>query len=85
MYMIEITEEKVDGLLEHLEKGIHCLSKVKDCLEEMKDGSSYNERFDEDDEEYYRREERYGNRGGSRSSGSMNMRRGQGGGRYSRY
>lgn len=81
MYMIEITEDKVDNLIEHLSKGLHCMTKVMECLEDLKDGSNMNERYD-DDEEDYRYEERYGNRG---RSGNMGMRRYRGGGRYSRY
>lgn len=73
MYMIEITEDKIDNLLEHMGKGIKYFAKAMECLEEMKDGNS-RERDDYDDEDY--EDERYGNRSKKRYGGR---------GRYSRY
>ena len=78
MYMVEITEHKLEALTEHVEKSLKYLGKVMSCLDEMKHKSHYNEHQEEDyddDEEFI--EERYGNRG--------RMNRRSGGGRYSRY
>lgn len=80
MGYITITEEKHEDILEHLHKGIHCLSKVAECFEALKD-EQYEER------RYGRREhEEYGERYGRREHGYddyQDYRRG--GGRYSRY
>lgn len=59
MGYITITEEKHEDILEHLHKGIHCLSKVAECFEALKEEHM--------DERYGRREhevmdERYGRR-----------------------
>ena len=49
MYVVEITEDKVDNLLEHMSKGIKCFNKAMECLEEMKEDARMNERYDDDD------------------------------------
>ena len=49
MYVVEITEDKVDNLLEHMSKGIKCFNKAMECLEEMKEDGRMNERYDDDD------------------------------------
>ena len=36
MIMVEITEDKFDGLYENVEKGLHYLDKAMNCLGEMK-------------------------------------------------
>ena len=36
MIMVEITEDKFDGLYENVEKGLRYLDKAMDCLGEMK-------------------------------------------------
>lgn len=85
MYVVEITEDKVDNLLEHMSKGIKCFNKAMECLEEMKEDGRMNERYDDDDYDDEYRDERYGNRGGRSGGSRSDMRRGSGGGRYSRY
>lgn len=81
MYMIEITEDKMDGIIEHIGKGLKCFHKAMECLEELKEESRYGERDDDyEDDEYM--SERYGNRG--RYMNRYGNRRG-GSGRYSRY
>nr|DAO50318.1 MAG TPA: hypothetical protein [Crassvirales sp.]DAR29014.1 MAG TPA: hypothetical protein [Crassvirales sp.] len=83
MYMIEITEDKVDCLMEHVSKGLKCFNKAMDCLEEIKEHSSHNNYEEDDygDEEY---DERYNNHM-NKSNNRDNTRRSHGGGRYSRY
>lgn len=46
MVMIEITEDKLDGLYENAEKMLQFGEKVRDCLDELKNGgeSRYGER-----------------------------------------
>ena len=44
MYMIEITEDKFDGLYENAEKMLKHGGKLMSCLEEMKGGDRYRER-----------------------------------------
>lgn len=73
MYMIEITEDKFDYALEHLSKGIKCLTKGIEMFEEMKE-SSRHEEYDE------RSRHRYG---GMREDYDRERFRGEG--RYSRY
>lgn len=85
MYMIEVTEDKVDNLIEHMGKGLRCFSKAMECLEEMKEGTSGEERYDDDDHENEEYNERYGNRGGRSGNARDNVRRFRAGGRYSRY
>lgn len=81
MYIIELSKNKAESMVEHLTKATECLNKAIKTFNEAKEDSDYeyNERlprrgrdYDEDDERY---EERYGRRG-ARSG----MR-----GRYSRY
>lgn len=82
MYIVEITEDKVDSMIEHMAKGLKCFNKAIECLEDAKSGARMNRRSsdagsridDEFDDEYD--DERYGNRG---------SRYNRGGGRYSRY
>lgn len=83
MFMVEITEDKFEGLVENIGKGLKYLNKSMECLAEMKSKMMSNERYEDDeDDDDMEMNERYGNRrGGGRSS----MRRGSGGGRYSRY
>lgn len=77
MYMIEISEDKIDNVMEHVGKSIKCLTKVAECLEEMK-SDGYSTEDDDDDYEQFRGGGRRMYRGGGRE-----MYRG--GGRYSRY
>lgn len=83
MYMVEITEDKVDSIIDHMAKGLKCFNKAIECLEDARDGSHMNRRSSDagsrvdDDFDDYEDEMRYGNRGMRHS--------GRGGGRYSRY
>lgn len=70
MYMIEITEDKIDNLIEHASKVAKCIHKMIESLEEMKD-DGYN-----DDYEDYDRSERHGSRDKYKMGGR---------GRYDRY
>lgn len=83
MYMIEITEEEVDSLMEHVSKGLKCFNKAMDCLEEIKENSS-RDNYEEDDYEDEEYDERYSNHM-NKSNNKNNTRRSHGGGRYSRY
>lgn len=83
MYVIEITEDKVDNLLENMSKGLQYFNDAVSCLEEMKEDSSYGERNRKHYDDEYRYEERYGNRGSARSNSRYSMRGGSG--RYDRY
>ena len=76
MYMIEISEDKIDHITEHLNKGMRCLAKVAQCFEEIRDGhDGYDE---EDDYDEYAI-------GGRRNDRYESRRMNRGGGRYSRY
>lgn len=50
MYMIEITEDKVDNVIEHISKGLKCMNKALDCMESLKE-HNHKEFDDEEDEE----------------------------------
>lgn len=52
MYVVEITEDKIDNMMEHIGKSIKCLNKVAECLEEIKGDSNYDYEEDEDRDEY---------------------------------
>lgn len=75
--MIEISEDKIDNMMEHIGKSIKCLGKVAECLEDMKSSSDY----DYDDEEE-RDEYAAGGRSMYRQGGRSRYARG---GRYGRY
>lgn len=55
MYMIEVTEDKVSKLSDHIEKGLHHLGRAMSCVEQMM-GSEYGDRGGM----YYRDEGKYG-------------------------
>lgn len=77
MYMVEISEDKINNLVEHVSKSIRCLSKVAECLEEIREGDY------EDDEEYEDRDKfAAGGREMYRRGGRSRYARG---GRYSNY
>lgn len=83
MYIVEITEDKVDSIIEHMSKGLKYFNKAIECLEDARSGSHMNRRSSDagsridDDFDEYDDEERYGNRA---------MRRNyRGSGRYNRY
>lgn len=81
MYIVEITEDKLDGLLEHMGRGIKCFHKAMECLEEMKEGSHYGHRMEDESRNDYPRGSRYDD---ERYDDRYGHRRG-GGGRYGRY
>lgn len=72
MYMIEITEDRLQSMTEHVEKGLKHLGKLMQCLESLAEETSgaYGEkgrlglrksnRYNEDED--YRENERYINR-----------------------
>lgn len=72
MYMIEITEDRLQSMVEHTEKGLMHLGKLMQCLENLEEETSgaYGERgrlglkknnhFNEDED--YRENEKYINR-----------------------
>lgn len=80
MYMVEITEDKLSGLTEHIEKALSHMGKVMQCVSELESDtetnermgmrSSYRSRYEQRPYEDY---EGYSNRGYS------------GSGRYARY
>lgn len=71
MYVIELSESKYDSLVEHIGKGLKCLGKAMQCLEELNDSEDDSNA----DDEYIRSE--YMNRN-NRSHNRMHSR-------YSRY
>lgn len=85
MYVVEITEDKMDNLIDHMSKGLKCFNKAMECLEDLKERSYMNERYEDDNYEDDNWNERYGNRGGRSGNSRVGMRRSNGGGRYSRY
>lgn len=85
MYIVEIAEDKMDNLIDHMSKGLKCFNKAMECLEDLKERSYMNERYEDDDYEDDDWNERYGNRGGRSGNSRVGMRRSRGGGRYSRY
>lgn len=71
MRIIEIQENKLSSLAEHVEKGLRYLGKAMQCIDELQGGgerkSEYGERWDDDD---FDRDERMRIEGGSRYGGS---------------
>ncbi len=84
MVMIEISESKVEKMSELAEKMVRYGGKLMQCLEELSNGESMGERWD-DDEDYDDMGERGGYSGGSGRGGYGNRRGVRGTGRYSRY
>lgn len=85
MYMIEISEDKVDNLLEHMTKGVKCFAKAIDCLEDIKEDSRMRSRYEdggvyepEEDDDYEPRDYR-------QEGNKQSPRRYRNSGRYSRY
>jgi hypothetical protein len=73
MYMIEITEDKLHSLSEHVEKGLRHFGKVMQCIDELErhTGGAYGERgrLGEEDNDWWEEEEKkhkYGERYGNR-------------------
>lgn len=79
MYIVEITEDKVDYVIEHMSRGIQCIGKAVECLEELKEHRSEHrmggrQMYDDYDDYDYERKRRHG---------SSPVEDGRG--RYSRY
>lgn len=73
MKIIEITEDKISSLSEHIEKALRHAGKAMQCVEDMyDDGYGYGER-DEDD--WDDDDERMGHRRYDRRRGGMGERR----------
>ena len=85
MMMIEISESKVEKMSDYAEKMLRYGGKLMQCIEELSEGESMGERWDDDDRYYD--DEGMGERGGYGGSGrGRGQRRGvRGTGRYSRY
>ena len=78
MYMIEITEDRLHSMTEHVEKGLKHMGKLMQCLEELEDDFSGEGAFgekgrlgmrneeedwwEEDERKRKKYKERYGNR-----------------------
>ena len=78
MYMIEITESKLQSMAEHVEKGLKHMGKLMQCIEELEedfsDSGAYGEKgrlgmrneeedwWEEDERKHKKYKERYGNR-----------------------
>ncbi len=74
-YMIEVTEDKLYGLSEHLEKGLRHLGKAMQCVDEWtQDGYGERGGYGERDEDDYDDDDRMGERRYGRGRG-MGMRR----------
>lgn len=92
-YIVEITEDKLESLSEHIEKGLRHLGKAMQCVDEWsqenygergRSGRGYGERgYGERDEEEWEDEERMGERGYGRGYGERRgYRRRDSRGRY---
>ena len=78
MYMIEITESKLNSMAEHIEKGLKHMGKLMQCIEELEedfsDSGAYGEKgrlgmrneeedwWEEDERKHKKYKERYGDR-----------------------
>lgn len=98
MRIIEITEDKISDLAEHVGKMLKHGGKAMECLEEIQSRGGFGERWDDDERRYdedYDDSDEMGERGGYPRGGYVNrwgypggmgQRRGvRGTGRYSRY
>lgn len=84
-YIIEVSEDKVSGLAEHIEKALRHAGKAMQCVEEMYDGDyGYGERgrYGERDEEDWEDDDRMGERRYGRGRGMGMRRRRDSRGRY---
>lgn len=84
-YIIEVSEDKVSGLAEHIEKGLRHLGKAMQCVEEFYDGDyGYGERgrYGERDDEDWDDDDRMGERRYGRGRGMGMRRRRDSRGRY---
>lgn len=67
MYIVEITEDKLDNIVDHMAKGIKYFNKAIECLDEVRQESRHEARYggrydDEYDDEEERRHYRDNNR-----------------------
>jgi len=79
MYMVEITEDKLSGLSEHIEKALSHMGKVMQCVSELEGDSEMNERMGMRSYRSHYEQKPYGDYEGYASRGY------NGSGRYSRY
>jgi len=75
-YMIEISEDKVSGLSEHVEKVLRHAGKAMQCIEEMCDDYGYGERggYGERDDDDWDGDDRMGERRYGRGRGIRRRR-----------
>lgn len=67
MYMVEITEDKVCGLYDNIEKGLKYIGKAMQCIDELKSESRHGHRdYDEDEDERFGERRGMSRRGMSR-------------------
>lgn len=67
MYIVEITEDKLDNIVDHMAKGIKYFNKAIECLDEVRQESRHEARYggkydDDYDDEEERRHYRDSNR-----------------------
>ena len=59
MYVVEITEDKLDNIVDHMAKGIKYFNKAIECLDEVRQdqrhtaryGGEYDDRYDDEDDD----------------------------------
>ena len=68
MYIVEITEDKLDNIVDHMAKGIKYFNKAIECLDEVRQeshqeprhearyGGRYNDDYDDEEERRYSRD-----------------------------
>lgn len=64
MYVVEITEDKLDNIVDHMAKGIKYFNKAIECLDEVRQeshheakyGGRYNDDYDDEEERRYSRD-----------------------------
>lgn len=65
--MVEITEDKLDYVIDHIGKSVKCMAKAMEALEELKEHSGSEDSYD--DEDRYEHERSRHRMGGSRPRG----------------
>lgn len=70
MYMVKITEDKLEGLSEHIEQGLRHLGKAMQCVDSWMEegGFGHRDNYGMRDDEEMKRYDNYGSRYGMRSS-----------------
>lgn len=64
MYIVEITEDKLDNIVDHMAKGIKYFNKAIECLDEVRQesrhearyGGKYDDNYDDEEERRYYRD-----------------------------